>query len=533
MVIDEAVRSAVLWCPDWPIVAFGYPPSDAVAVVHANRVVACSVEARRVGVERGLRRRESQRRCPSLKVLERDLQAEARAFERIVNSLDGVTPRVEVVRPGMVVFATRGPSRYFGGDHAMAKRCSLLVDEALDGLGPARVGVADGAFAASLAARRSSGSIHVVPKGESAQFLEPLSVRTLDRPELAEVLTRLGLHTLGQFAELSIIDVVGRFGAEGKVAHRLASGLDQRPPSPTDPPPDMEVSSELDPPVNRVDQAAFVGKVLADQLLERLDARGVTCTKIVISAETEHGEVLVRCWHHEGSLSAAAVADRVRWQLDGWLNGSSASRPSGGLIRLSVYPDEVIAARGRQLGFWGGQTEAAERASRVVARVQGLLGVEAVKVPERGGGRSPHEQVLSVIADTVDLNRENIEVQKQAGTRVDTSRKRAEPWPGSLPGPAPARLHNPPVSIEVVDSQSRTVRVDARALVSAEPSQMRVQNSEWEHIQSWAGPWPLDERWWNADRQRRRARFQLVVSSGTARMVAVEGGHWWLEATYD
>jgi len=50
------------------------------------------------------------------------------------------------------------------------------------------------------------------------------------------------------------------------VAHRLASGLDERPPDLRDPPPDLVVGTELDPPVERVDQVAFVAKVLADQL---------------------------------------------------------------------------------------------------------------------------------------------------------------------------------------------------------------------------------------------------------------------------
>ncbi len=520
--IDEAVRSVVLWCPDWPIVAFGRPAVDPVAVVHANRVVACSDAARRAGVERGLRRRESQRRCPSLDVIERDIQAEARAFEAVVASLDDFTPRVEVVRPGMVVFTARGPSRYFGGDEAMATRCSSLTNEVLEGLGLARVGVADGTFAASLAARRASPSVHVVPEGGSREFLAPFPIGVLDRPELTGVLTRLGLDTLGGLAELNRADVVGRFGAEGLVAHRLASGLDERPPVLSDPPPDMDVSSELDPPIERVDQAAFMGKVLADQLLQRLEDRGATCTKIVVSAETEYGERLVRCWRHEGTLSSAAVADRIRWQLDGWLNGSSAKRPSGGLTKLSVYPDDVIAAKGRQLGFWGGQTEAAERAGRVIARVQGMLGVDAVQVPERGGGRSPGEQVLCVVADRVDLDRGHVDAAKLVS-----------PWPGTLPGPAPTRLHNPPLSAAVVDSQGRAVGVDGRSSLSAEPYRIRIVGQDWEEVDTWAGPWPLDERWWDTRRQRRRARFQFVTGSGTARLVVIEGGQWWLEATYD
>lgn len=519
---DVAIRSVAVWCPDWPIVAHGRPSTEPAAVFHANRVVASSAAARRVGVERGLRRRESQRRCPTLEVLDRDLGLEARTFEPVVAGLEDLTPRTEIVRPGLVIFPSRGPSRYFGGDQAMATRCVQVVAGVLDDA-VVRVGVADGAFAAALAARQADdGQVRIIDVGATAAFLAPFPVRVLDRPDLTSVLVRLGLDDLGRFAALQRSDVVARFGAEGLVAHRLASGLDERPPSMSDPPQDMEVVAELDPPVERVDQAAFTGKSLADELLARLDARGATCAGVVVSAETEHGEELVRCWRHEGSLTAAAVADRVRWQLDGWLNGSSAARPSSGLTRLSVRPDAVIAATGRQLGFWGGQSEAAARAVRVVARIQGLLGPGSVLAPERRGGRSPDELVALVPADTVDLDRDDIDAAAAPG-----------PWPGTVPGPVPIWHHHNPRRVEVLDGDGRPVVVDARAQLSADPDRLVLDARRVEVVDRWAGPWPLDERWWDGERHRRRARVQVVDVAGQAWPLVIEGGQWWLEATYD
>ena len=136
--------------------------------MHANRVVACSPAARHHGVERGLRRRESQRRCSGLEVVDRDLQLEARSFEVVVRALDDFTPRVEIVRPGLVQFPARGPSRYFGGDEAMAGRCQALVGQVLDGVGEVRVGVAGSMFAAALAARQATAHApRVVAPGET------------------------------------------------------------------------------------------------------------------------------------------------------------------------------------------------------------------------------------------------------------------------------------------------------------------------------------------------------------------------------
>ena len=54
----------------------------------------------------------------------------------------------------------------------------------------------------------------------------------------------------------------------------------------------------------------------------------------------------------------------------------------------------------------------------------------------------------------------------------------------------------------------------------------------WTEIRAWAGPWPLDERWWDTGR-RRRARLQVVTGDGQARLLTLEHGQWHLEATYD
>ena len=51
-------------------------------------------------------------------------------------------------------------------------------------------------------------------------------------------------------------------------------------------------------------------------------------------------------------------------------------------------------------------------------------------------------------------------------------------------------------------------------------------------IKAWAGPWPLEERWWDGG-GRRRARFQVCTADGRAFLLAREKSRWWVEATYD
>jgi protein ImuB len=538
---EGIVRTLVVVCRDWPVLALDPAlglAGEPVAVVRANRVVAASDAARIEGVDDGQRRREAQGRCPGLVVVDHDPDCDARAFQVVAAAVEAFSPRIELSRPGVCALATRGPSRYFGGDEALAARILQRVEEALSRSGATGVGVADGPFAAKLAAELAAtgSSVLVVPPDATPTFLGPQPVQALlsgltragfAGDDLVDVLVRLGIRTLGDLAALPAPDVLARFGVEGRLAHRLAGGLDEQPPDARIPPPHLQVEAALDPPAERVDTAAFVAKSLADELHRRLDDLGLACTRVMVRAETEHGESLERLWRHEGALSSAAIADRVRWQLDGWLNASAASRPTSGITLLVLAPDEVMAASGRQLGFWGGEAEGDERASRAFARVQGLLGPDAVSVPEWRGGRGPAEQVGRVPVHAVDLSHRDLRANSGRGAWSDP------PWPGRVPPPSPATVHAEPVPCEVVDRAGAAVSVSGRGVVSNPPVRLSVRGGAWVDLEGWAGPWPVDERWWDPPARRRRARFQVVDTDGGAHLLVVEGGRWWVEATYD
>ena len=534
-----------MWCPDWPVVAVrapgltaaGSPPDVPLAVLAASRVVACSVSARAEGVVRGLCRRQAEARCPGLVVVEHDPGRDARAFEPVVAAVETFASRVEILRPGVCAVATRGPSRYFGGDEALAARIAGAVDAVLPaGAPPCGVGVADGRFAAERAARAAGTGAAgtnrwlVVPPGKSRAFLAPFPVRTLEGEgegegasaagELVGLLTRMGIRTLDGFAALPAKAVVARFGSEGAVAHRLARGLDERPVAARTPPPDLVVTAELDPPAERVETVAFVARSLAGRLHEELAARGLAVGVLRVDAETEHGELLSRSWRLDrGSggtaLTALALAERVRWQLDGWL--TAPTRPTGPLTLLRLAPEELRPDRGRQEGFWGGDRAAAERVARALERLQGRLGPEAVVTAAVAGGRGPADQVRLV----------------PWGDPAPSGSDGACPWPGRLPPPAPATVPPQPVPAEVVDGSGAPVGVTGRGLVSAPPARLSVAGGPPVAVVAWAGPWPVDERWWDAAARRRRARWQLVTADGAAHLLCLEGGRWVVEAVYD
>ena len=554
-----APRLGVLWCPNWAVVAAQAAADEPIVVLHGNRVVAHSLAAAREGIVVGQRRRQAQSCCPHVRLVTHDPDGDARRFEGVVTAIAALIPRVEITEPGMLSFLAKGPSRYFGGEAAMAERMRDLATSvlcvadpeigtatgtargtcpSLEAVGGFGVGVADGRFAATIAAQhcaQHSAAQHagaapvIVANGQAAtaRFLAPLpvgllaSVADLD-DDFVQLLQRLGIRQLGHLAALSIADVLARFGRAGEFAHRLASGGDDRPPDTVEPPSGLVAIHVLDDPAQHVDTLVFIARQLADELSSALSADGKVCTRLIITAETDHSERNERLWYRSTGLSSAAMVERARWQLDAWVNSAALS---AGVTMLRLEPIEVRSDDGVQLGLWGGRTQADEWAARAIARLATLAGADQVVVPAATGGRLPGDAYTWVPAVTADLAE-----PAQRLTPIDG------PWPGSLPSPSPAVVHAEPRAIEVCDSDGLAVRVTGRGSVSAPPATVQrtanTSTTSTETVVAWAGPWPLEERWWDAARARRSARFQLLTGSGSLLLVSLERQRWWLLGEY-
>jgi protein ImuB len=246
-------------------------------------------------------------------------------------------------------------------------------------------------------------------------------------------------------------------------------------------------------------------------------------------------------------------------------------------VRLRLVPDGVLVHLGLQPGLWGDAGAERDRAHRAFSRVQGLLGPESVVTPVLGGGRSADDQVRLVPwgdarephrpaaphADPVPGNTiipvqtikdQEIRVRPEQpedqptepgltvvavrpGRRKSTGRQATKaappPWPGRLPRPAPALVLASPLPAVVLDDTGTPVGVSARLDLTGTPAALVVDRAQPVEISGWAGPWPVDERWWAPAEARRRARFQVSLTDGRALLLVLAGGHWAVEAIYD
>ncbi|MEY3357189.1 MAG: hypothetical protein RIR87_248 [Actinomycetota bacterium] len=488
------------------------------------------------------------------------------AFEPIVRAVTAHVPLVEVTAPGIIVFATRGPSRYVGGDDALASLVRAAIEQQLgtmhgsldaaQGTGAARplygVGIADGRLAAAIAARYSlhTGTPYVVAPGASRNVLADTPVQALvecvevvgavgagvpgaddvaSYREVVSLLQRLGLYRFGDVATLSEPDLIARLGAFGRDLFRLAHGMDRHPPLTVAPPPDRVCARQFDAPVESRDAVLVMVDELATSVVEHVVAHGLAVVRLHVLIESDHGERSERMWYRADGWSASAIVESVRWQLDAWIQHDA---PTSGVVGVRLSPEQVVANVGRQAALWGGERDGDRHAQRAIRRVADMHGAESVTIPTWRGGRDPARWFEFVRSDAVDLER-----------RIARETTMPVVWRGSLPSPAPSLVfdavsdaHDTGWEIAVCGADGQPVRVTSRHVMSDEPTVVRMRTSTYD-VLAWAGPWPIEECWWDARRARRAVRLQLLLREGgaeqTRAMIAVlERRVWRLAAWY-
>lgn len=528
-------RVMALWFPDWPVQAV-HLDEDApahnkpVAIAAHYRIQVCGVAARKRGVRRGMKVRQAQAVCPELEVVDADADRDARMFEGIVASLGEVASSVEVLRPGLVAVDAGAAARYYGSEDIAAQ---MLIDAALRQGIDVFAGVADEITTAVIAARANGGT--VVKREASRSFLQqqPLGVLVAEEAlgceaEVVRALADLGMRTLGELAELPVEAVATRFGNAGLRCHNIARARHDRKVAPPITHADWEVSHVPEEPILRVDAASFVARNLASRLHQLLSKGGVVCQLLKVTADFSTGDTVSRIWRTGEPLTEQATADRVRWQLDGWLTvrGAHSDDPNehDGITALWLIPLECVPPDMASGGLWDTGRSQQHVARQVIERVQSSLGVDAVLQPVPAGGRGVEERIHFV----------------PYGEKRDAIRNPAGSWPGKIPGPLPARLgggiNHPASQVTMIDTEGQRIYVTAEALLSSSPYALSWGPARY-LITGWAGPWPVDDRWWEKNGTK-YARLQVVgraVSEErqlSAWLLMWKDNKWRIEATY-
>ncbi|MFC7483258.1 hypothetical protein ACFQX7_29165, partial [Luedemannella flava] len=165
------------------------------------------------------------------------------------------------------------------------------------------------------------------------------------------------------------------------------------------PPPDLVAVEEYDPPLERVDVAAFAGRALAERLYERLAGHGLAATRLGIEARTAAGEELHRmcattgCSTRPPSPTGCAGSSTAGCPARRGASGEAARPP--GSSGCGCCPTGWSPRPACRRGCGARSVRRARR--RAGAGAEGMLGPEAVVTGVADGGRGHDDQVRLVV----------------------------------------------------------------------------------------------------------------------------------------
>ena len=208
----------------------GLPVVVAGGLGNRGVVSTASYEARRFGVRSALPVSQARRLCPHAVFLETDFAYYAQASQRFHAILRDFTPVVEPAGADEAYLDVAGSEALFGPPEAIARTIRRRVHDEI-GIN-ASVGVSINKLVSKVAsdAAKPDGLV-VVPAGTEAAFLAPRPIRDLPMvgKKTAEVLSGLGIHTIGDIARTPESALVARFGAHGADLRARALGIFDAP----------------------------------------------------------------------------------------------------------------------------------------------------------------------------------------------------------------------------------------------------------------------------------------------------------------
>ncbi|MBI4476280.1 MAG: DNA polymerase Y family protein [Acidobacteria bacterium] len=309
------------------------------------------------------------------------------------------SPRVEALSDRLVLLDVSGLGRLLGDAQTIADE---LRRAAADKRVAAHVVVAGTRTAAVMVAHARAG-VTVVPPGEEAATLAPLSLRLLEAAEvlirpgirdsgfgirgsssfesqipnpqsrdstttaIVSLLKRWGLKTLGDLAALPRVALSERLGQDGPLWQRIARGEDVRPLVPVAPEAPFQASLDLEWPIDGLEPLSFVLGRLFEPLCRRLEeddraAIGFAVTLDLVTRDT-HQRVL--------SLPAAVRDARVLRTLV--LLDLESHPPPAAIDRVTIAL-EPTPGRIVQYSLLKRPLPQPEQISTMMARLTALMG---------------------------------------------------------------------------------------------------------------------------------------------------------------
>jgi protein ImuB len=419
-------------------------------------------------------------------------------------------------------------------------RAAVTAAEALDL--PVRVGIAGNKLAARIAARLPDTPT-VVPAGEEARFLAPLPLTHLKLEQrLVDTLKRWGVRTLGDLARLPADRTASRLGPAGASAHRAARGIDSSPLAPYHLPPTLREGMELEWPVVTVDPLLFAFRQSLERTQNRLQREDLSCAllELELSLEPEGAE------HRMIRLPAPtrdidALLALIRLELE-----SHPPRAPVTSFRCVTHPDRP---RRGQLTLFGAPDISPDQLAGTLARLAARLGPDRVGSPCTVDGhlperyttvpfdpppapklRQPPRQGRGLLAVRVLRPPVPLEVITEENSQFSSLNSQFPTTQSKTPEEKKPKTQSPP-EMPIPNSSFLSPHSLRLVSVASEPGATpRIQGL----VRVAAGPWTLEEGWWNATPVE-RDYWDVELGGGRLYRIYRERttGNWFADGMYD
>jgi protein ImuB len=479
-------------------------------------VIALNPAARAAGVELGMSAPQAVARRPDLLLRTAQPEAENEARAALLAAGFALSPWIEDTAPGVCTLDLKG-AQLANVPPALARSVAELARLEL----PATAGLARtpllalyaarscraGAPAPATAARAISGSRRgqatppcndaasgaaaIAIVSNEASFLAPLPLAAIDPPpELAEVLARWGLRTLGDFTALPRDEIVRRFGAAGLALWQRASGGEVRPLRPVAPPQTFAAQAEFEHEIETLEPLLFSLRRFLDRLSLELRAQHRVAAELHLTLRLEDDTSHARSFRlPEPTADVEILFRTLHTHLE------SLQTPSAIVAaRLQITPTRPLV---RQQDLFETGLRDPHGFAETLARLAALVGSDRIGTPQLEDSHRP---------DAVRLT-----------APVPVVPPAAEP-PLHPPLGPPLRRFRPP----------RPARVSEMA--GAEYLWADGLSGE---ISFRSGPYPSSGHWWQADAAWERTEWDIMLADGGLYRLLRVGDDHFIEGEYD
>ena len=441
------------------------------------RVMAVSPAAQRLGVAFGLTKAAATE-FKGVQIRLRSREQEAAAHAALADAAWSISPRVEKTAIDLVTMEVTGLETLFGSYEEIGSQLQSRCWE---------VGLqVHAAFSENIETARILASAHagptVVPVGQEARFLKPLSVDLLGpSEEHAEVLRSWGIANCGALAALPVLSLSECMGQEGVRLHAIASGKGHRALIPAEPEHVFEELLELDEAVEELEPLSFLLGRLLDQLCARVAARALSVRTIFLKFELQPAfeeafdtaKETVRSKRHAGtfpcSLSLPRPTQDAKLLLKLLRLRLQDKPPNAPIqkIRMRAVSDRPRPVQG---GLFLPAAPDPDKLELTLARIASVVG-------ENNAGS----------AEVLDLHRPDAFRMRKFSAGTADSRKPSTAMGEKLQPESPQtrsgfRYFRPPLPAYVALEEGRPVRVSCRGNTG------KVVHA--------SGPWRLSGDWW-------------------------------------